>query len=132
MNRIPVRAKHVHLDIELDPRFQFHYRSRGQDGRRTCLHRGDTLTFTSADGFSIRFVKESPFEATVLESRRESMISVREWFATARVRREANDGIYPYVVALTRDSRVFKDSPEGTPLLGDGPEIIVVTTEASE
>ena len=132
MNLNPVRAKHVHLDIELDPRFQFHYRSRGQDGRRTCLNRGDTLTFTSADGFSIRFVKESPFEATMLESRKESMISVREWFATARVRHEANDGIYPYVVALVRDSRVFEDSPEGTPLLGDGPEIIVVTTEAYE
>ena len=131
MNRIPVRAKHVHLDIELDPRFQFHYRSRGQDGRRTCLHPGDTLTFTSADGFSIRFVKESPFEATVLESRKESMISAGEWFATARVRREANDGIYPYVVALTRDYRVFKDSPEGSPHLSDHPVIIVVTTEAS-
>jgi hypothetical protein len=130
MNGIPVRAKHVHLDIELDPRFRFHYRSQGQNARRTCLHRGDTLTFTCADGFSIRFIKESPFEATVLQSRKESMISVREWFATARVRDQANDGIYPYVVALTRDSRVFEDSPEGPPLLSDGPEIIIAT-EAS-
>ena len=61
MSQTVAPAQHLHLDIELDPRKQFHYRIRGRDGHHVVLHRGDTITFTCDESLSIRFVKESPF-----------------------------------------------------------------------
>jgi len=49
---------------------EFHYRSRGRDGHRILLHRGDTITFTCGDEFSIRFVRSSPFEESMPQERK--------------------------------------------------------------
>jgi hypothetical protein len=47
-------GRHIHLDLDVDPERVFHYRSRGGDGHRVVSHRGDTVTFTCNDDFSVR------------------------------------------------------------------------------
>jgi hypothetical protein len=80
--------QHMHLDLDLDVQHKFHYRSRGREGHRVVLHRGDTMTLTYADEFSIPFVRPSPFE--------ESMPRERRLLIAAHVRHDAPSGVYEY------------------------------------
>ena len=112
MSQPTAAGQHVHVDIELNPENQFHYRSRGLEARRIYLHRGDAVTFTCVDPFSIRFAGHSPFQETVLSSHQEGMVQSHEWFVTAHIRDDAPHGIFPYTVELKREVRVFQDHPE--------------------
>jgi hypothetical protein len=123
MNSAWAPTKHVHLDIELEPDQVFRYWSHGQDGRAIRLSRGDMLTLTCAQPFSIRFPQESPFGARRLDSHRESMLQSREWFITAAVRDDAAIGVYPYTVEATKRGRIFRDGQDDREMLRNGPEI---------
>jgi hypothetical protein len=125
MNSTLARPKHLHLDIELEPNKIFRYWSQGGDGRTIRLRRGDILTITCAEPFSILFPQKSPFGAGQLDSHRESMLRSREWFITAGVRDDAPDGVYPYTVEATKEGRVFVDGPERQRTLHQNPEILV-------
>lgn len=127
MNSTATAVRHVHLDIELDPQNRFRYQSQGEDAYRVRLHRGDTLTCTCHDRFSLWFVKESPFNATKMAAHREVMRLSREWFLTAEVREDVPDGVYQYVVEINREGRVFQDGPEDTRIFRDDPEIVIET-----
>jgi len=111
MNSTAAPARHLHLDIELDRENRFHYHSQGRDGRRVSLHRGDHITFTCGEDFSIRFIKKSPFDQTRLHAHEEAILRSHEAFITSRVRDDAPDGEYPYVVEVTRDQELLRDSP---------------------
>ena len=112
MNQTIAPARHVHLDIELTPETQFHYRSRGQDARRVVLHRGDAITFTCGDRFSVQFPGPSPFQEAALPAHQETMLQSHEWFVTSHVRESVPFGVYPYAVEVRRDARAFQDHPE--------------------
>jgi len=112
MNPTLTAARHLHLDIELNPENQFHYRIRGEDTHRVVLHRGDAITFTCADPFSIHFSGRPPFHEGTQHSHREAVLQAHEWFVTAHVREDAPFGIYPYAVEVTRDSHTLHDHPE--------------------
>lgn len=105
-------TRHVHLDIELDPERQFHFRSRGQDGRRIALHRGDALTFTCSGPFSIGFAGPSPFSETAPRSHPETMLQSHEWFITAHVPESTPYTVFPYSVAVTAGDGTFEDHAE--------------------
>ena len=113
-------ARHIHLDLDVDPERVFHYRSLGGDGHRVVLHRGDTVTFTCKDDFSVRFTGASPFIASVLYA--------RHLFITSRVRDDATAGAYPYTVEVVRGEQSVLDPVPGEPG-GVTPEIIIGTTE---
>lgn len=129
MNSILAPATHLHLDIELEPNQVFRYWSQGRDGRTIRLRRGDTLTVTCAEPFSIRFAQKSPFGARQLDCHRESMLHSREWFTTAVVRDDAPEGAYPYTVEATKAGRVFVDGSEGQPARRENPEIVIVPSD---
>lgn len=46
-------GRHIHLDLDVDPERVFYYRSLGGDGHRVMLGRGDTVTFTCKQDFSV-------------------------------------------------------------------------------
>lgn len=108
--------RHVHVDLDMDPEHQFHYRSQGRDGHRVVLHRGDSVTFTCAGEFSIWFANRSPFEATGLHSRHS--------FITTRVRADASYGAYAYTVEVMEGDELFTD-PQAGPRGPASPEIII-------
>ena len=108
--------RHLHLDFDMDREHRFHYRSRGEDGRRVVLHRGDSITLTGAGDFSIWFTGRSPFESPVLHSRHS--------FITTRVRPDAPSGVYAYTVEVMQDDQMFTDPPPGPPA-GARPEIVI-------
>lgn len=126
MNSTSAPAKHLHLDIEVEPNQAFRYWSEGGDGRVIRLRRGDTLAVTCAEPFSIQFSQKSPFGARHLDSHRESMLHSREWFLTAVVLDDAALGVYPYTVEATREGRVLVDGPEGHRMV---PEIIIESAD---
>lgn len=113
-------GRHIHLDLDVDPERLFHYRSRGGDGHRVVLHRGDTVTFTCNDDFSVRFTGASPFTTSVLYA--------RHLFITSRVRDDAMEGAYPYTVEVVRGEESVFDPVPGPPGAAP-PEIIVENTE---
>lgn len=125
MSSVLAAAQHVHLDIELEPDKVFRYWSRSRDGRIVRLGRGDTLTLTCAEPFSIQFPRASPFGARRIDAHRESVLHVREWFITATVREDALDGAYPYTVEATNEGRIFLDGSEDSRMLQNNPEIVV-------
>lgn len=127
MNSMLAPAKHLHLDIELEPNEIFRYWSQGRDGRTIRLHPGDILTLTCAEAFSIQFPEKSPFSARRIDSHRESMLHSSEWFMTAGVRDDAADGVYPYIVETIKEGRVFVDGPEGKRTRSNQPEIIIAS-----
>lgn len=108
--------QHVHLDLDLDVEHQFHYRSRVRDGHRVVLHRGDAITFTCGDEFSIRFVGSSPFEEAVPGSHR--------LLLTFHVRSDAPYGAYRYVLELMKNGESFTD-PGGGDAARDNPQILI-------
>jgi len=110
MNPTMAPAQHLHLDIELDRKHRFHYRSQGRDGRRMVLHRGDTITFTCEDDFSIRFVKKSPLESARLQSHEETILQSHESYLTASVRDDAPYGESSYVLKVKHGGGLFEDS----------------------
>lgn len=95
--------QHIHVDLDFDVQHKFHYRSRGRDGHRVVLHRGDAITFTCSDEFSIRFVASSPFEAPVPAEPRSLMV--------ARVRHDAPYGVYEYILEVRKAGQLFTDPP---------------------
>jgi len=105
--------RHVHLDLDVDRERHFHYRSQGHDGHRVILHRGDSVTFTCGDEFSIRFDDLSPFEDPVLHS--------RHCFLTAHVKSDALPREYEYTVEVEKGDDVIVDSDAG-------PEIVIEAT----
>ena len=108
--------RHIHVDLDVDPEHNFHYRSRGADGHRVALHRADSITFTSTGDFSIWFTDRSPFESPVLHSRHS--------FITARVRDDVPFGAYAYTVEVVKDEQLYSDPQPGQPRQSR-PEIII-------
>lgn len=108
--------QHAHLELDVDVQHKFHYRSRGRDGHRVVVHRGDTITFTCSDSFSIRFVRSSPFE--------ESMPHERKSLVAAHVRGDAPYGVYEYVLQVMKDGQLFTDPKGGDTL---SPQIVIET-----
>jgi len=109
-------GRHIHLDLDVDPERVFHYRSRGGDGHRVVLQRGDTVTFTCNDDFSVRFTGASPFTSSVLHA--------RHLFITSRVRDDAPAGAYPYTVEVMRGEQSIADPVPSQPGAVP-PEIII-------
>lgn len=108
--------RHIHVDLDVDREHQFHYRSQGHDGHRVILHRGDSVTFTCADDFSVRFEGPSPFAEPVLYSRHS--------FLLAHVRTDAAFGSYRYVVEVVKEDGLVTDSGSAV-VFGGLPEIVV-------
>ena len=106
--------QHVHLDLDLDLHHRFHYRSRGRDGFRLDLHRGDTISFTCTEPFSVRFMRWSPFY--------EPMSCERTLLIIGHVRREAPYGIYEYMLEVMKDNQLFTDPANDR---GYAPRLIV-------
>ena len=109
-------GRHIHLDLDVDAERVFHYRSRGADGHRVVLHRGDTVTFTCNDDFSVRFTGASPFTTSVLYA--------RHLFITSRVRGDAVEGPYAYTVEVVRGEESVFDPVPGQP--GAAPPVIII------
>ena len=128
MHPVKTTPQHVHLDIELDPQNRFHYHSQDREGHRLVLHRGDTLTLSHPDRFSIHFANRSPFDALNLESHPETLLRSGESFITACVRNNADYVKYQYTVKVSRRDRTFEDTPQGVSILEDDPEILIEST----
>ena len=110
--------QHVHLDIDLDLHYKFHYRSRGRDGFQLVLHRGDTISFTCGEPFSLRFIRWSPFYEPI--SREHKLLII------GHVRREAPYGIYEYILEVMKDNQRFTDPANER---GAGPRLVVQAVE---
>jgi hypothetical protein len=115
MNQIMIPTEqHVHVDLDLDAQQMLHYRSRGEDARRLVLHRGDTVTFSCSDLFSLRFIRWSPVEGLIPGDQRP--------LVTAKVKGDAAYGIYEYAVRILKQGQLFTDPVSDR---RDAPQLII-------
>ncbi len=111
-------GRHVHVDFDVDREHLFHYRSQGGDGHRVALHRGDSITFTCNEEFSIHFDGPTPFEELALYSHHS--------FITAHVRPDALPGEYGYTVEVVKDDELVAD-PDTRQGTANRPAIVIET-----